>query len=203
MSWHRVNTGQPIKMKTKIISGTLKIVCLVILFPASNLLYAQKKMMVDNGKINFTSDAPLEIIKATSDQMKMVIDPATNQLGLVVPIISFKGFNGKLQRDHFNEKYMESDKYPNASFKGKIIEKVDFAKDGVYEVRVKGDLEVHGQKQTRIIKGKIAIKNGLVTIATDFTIPLSDYNISVPSIIREKIASEIAVNVFAMVNRVE
>jgi polyisoprenoid-binding protein YceI len=159
--------------------------------------------MLDNGKINFTSNAPLEIIKATSDQMRMVIDPSTNQIGLIVSILSFKGFNGKLQRDHFNEKYMESDKYPNASFNGKIIEKVDFSKDGVYEVRVKGELEIHGQKQTRIIKGKIAIKNGITSIATDFTIPLSDYNISVPSIISEKIASEIQVNVYALVTRVE
>ena len=106
-----------------------------------------------------------------------------------------------MQRDHFNEKYMESDKYPNASFKGKIIEKVDFFTDGVYEVRAKGDLEIHGQKQTRIIKSKITIKNGIISIETDFTVLLSDYNIAVPGIIREKIASEIDVRVYASVAR--
>ena len=167
------------------------------------MLYAQKKIVVNKGKINFTSDAPLEVIKATSDQMKMIIDPSTNQFALLVSISSFKGFNGRLQRDHFNEKYMESDKYPNATFKGKIIEKVDFFSDGVYEVRAKGDLEIHGQKQIRIIKCKILIKDSVITMETDFIIPLSDYNISVPSIINEKIASQIEVSVYASLTTVE
>jgi polyisoprenoid-binding protein YceI len=92
---------------------------------------------------------------------------------------------------------MESDRYPNAGFTGKIIEKVDFSADGIYEVRAKGDLEIHGQKQTRIIKSKIIVKNGIINIETDFTIPISDYNISVPSIIGEKIASQIDVSVSA------
>ena len=180
-----------------------KLVCLIIILSGSNLLFAQKKIMIDNGKINFTSDAPLELIKAASEQMKMVIDPSTNQVGLVVPIQSFQGFNGRLQREHFNDKYMESDKFPNATFQGKIIEKVDFSKDGVTEVRVKGDLSVHGLSQTRIIKGVITVKNGIVSIASDFKIPLSDHNISVPSIISEKIASEIQVNVYALASRAE
>jgi hypothetical protein len=184
-------------MKTRITAHAKNLICFIFIFSFSIIVYAQKKIIVNKGKINFTSNAPLEIIKATSDKMNMVIDLSTNQFAFSVPVCSFKGFNSELQREHFNEKYMESDKYPNASFEGKIIEKVDFLTDGVSEVRAKGELEIHGQKQTRIIKSKIIVKNGIINIETDFIIPISDYNISVPSIIGEKIASQIDVNVSA------
>jgi hypothetical protein len=192
-----------LKMRTKITTQAKSLICFIFIFSFSTILYGQKKIMVNKGKINFFSNAPLEVIKASSDQMKVVIDPATNQFAFSVPIVSFKGFNSGLQREHFNEKYMESDKYPNASFSGKIIEKIDFFTDGIYEVRAKGDLEIHGQKQTRIIKSKITVKNSIISIETDFIIPLSDYNISVPNIISEKIASEIDVSVYASVSQKE
>ena len=96
---------------------------------------------------------------------------------------------------------MESEKYPTATFKGKIIDDVDFSKDGTYDVRVKGELEVHGKAQTRIIKSKITIKNGKVNIDAKFTIPLVDHNISIPSIVSEKIATEIEVSINAVMSR--
>ena len=118
---------------------------------------------------------------------------ATNQFAFSVDVKSFKGFNSALQREHFNEKYMESEKFPKASFSGKIIEHVDFSKDGTYDVRAKGDLDIHGVKQTRIIKGKITIHNGSLQVNAQFTVPLSDHNISIPSIVSQKIATEIQV----------
>ncbi|HEX6225834.1 MAG TPA: YceI family protein, partial [Chryseolinea sp.] len=90
-------------------------------------------------------------------------------------------------------KYMESDKFPKASFSGKIIEQVDFSKDGSYDIRAKGDLDIHGIKQMRIIKGKIIISNGSLHVSARFTVPLSDHNISIPSIVSQKIATEIQV----------
>ena len=88
---------------------------------------------------------------------------------------------------------MESDKFPKASFSGKIIEHVDFSKDGIYDIRAKGDLDIHGVKQTRIIKGKITVHNGSLLVNAQFTVPLSDHNISIPSIVSQKIATEIQV----------
>lgn len=175
--------------------------CLTFIFLLSFTAYAQQKLRVEKGKISFVSNAPLEVIKASSDKLDGIIDVSTNQFAFLVQVLSFKGFNGELQREHFNEKYMESDKYPTASFKGKIIDDVDFSKDGTYEVRVKGDLDVHGKIQTRIIKGKIIVKNGKVTIDTMFTIPLVDHNISIPSIVSEKIATEIEVNINASMSQ--
>src|SRR4051812_5389651 len=175
--------------------------CFIILSTFSNKAKGQGKIYIDKAKVSFTSNAPLEIIKASSDQMRIIIDPVTNQVALTVPITSFKGFNSGLQREHFNEKYMESEKFPAATFKGKIIEKVDFTMDGTYDVRVKGDLEIHGQKQSRIIKSKIVLKNKIINVSTEFIVPLADHNISVPKIISEKIATEIDVTVVAVANQ--
>jgi hypothetical protein len=176
------------------------LVCLIFLL-SSCLVQAQQKFHVEKGKISFISNAPLEIIKASSDKLDGIIDVSSNQFAFLVQILSFKGFNGELQLEHFNEKYMESDKYPTASFKGKIIDAVDFSKDGEYDVRVKGDLDVHGKTQTRIIKSKIIVKGGKITIETKFTIPLVDHNISIPSIVSEKIATEIEVNINASMSQ--
>ena len=168
--------------------------CLFILLLFSFSLSAQQKLRIEKGKINFASNAPLEIIKASSDKVDGIIDPSNKQFAFLVQISSFHGFNSELQREHFNEKYMESEKFPTASFKGKIIDEVDFSKDGTYEVRVKGDLDIHGKTQIRIIKVKISVSGGKVSIDTKFAVPLIDHNISIPSIVSQKIATEIEVS---------
>jgi hypothetical protein len=157
----------------------------------------QKRFSTTNGDISFMSNAELELIKASSRQMQGLIDQLTNQFAFTVDIKTFKGFNSELQREHFNEKYLESETYPKGKFFGKIIESIDFTVDGNYEVRAKGELEIHGVKQTRIIKAKILTKNGSLKVQAHFTIPLSDHNIEVPSIVRQKIATEIEVDVLA------
>jgi hypothetical protein len=156
-------------------------------------LSAQKKYSTQSAALDFTSEAELELIKAASEATRGLIDPTTNQFAFSVDVKSFRGFNSALQREHFNEKYMESDKYPKASFSGKIIEHVDYSKDGTYDIRAKGDLDIHGVKQTRIIKGKITIHGGSMQVNAQFTVPLSDHNISIPSIVSQKIATEIQV----------
>jgi polyisoprenoid-binding protein YceI len=156
-------------------------------------LFAQTKYSTQKAALDFTSEAELELIKAASGEARGLIDPGTHQFAFSVDIKSFKGFNNALQREHFIEKYMESEKFPKASFSGKIIEHVDFSKDGSYEVRAKGDLDIHGVKQMRIIKGKITIHNGAVQVNAQFTVPLADHNISIPTIVSQKIATEIQV----------
>lgn len=153
----------------------------------------QNKYTIQKASLEFTSEAELELIKAASLETRGVIDPATNQFAFSVDVTTFKGFNSALQREHFNEKYMESEKFPKASFSGKIIEQIDFSKNGTYEVRAKGDLDVHGVKQTRIIRGKISINNRTIQVNAQFTIPLSDHNISIPTIVSQKIATQIQV----------
>ena len=150
---------------------------------------------ISKGNIIFSSDAPLELIKAASNELKGVIETEKKQFLFSVKVSSFKGFNSGFQKDHFNENYLESDKYPNATFSGKIIEDVDFTKDNILTVRAKGILTVHGVPKERIIKSDMTIKNGAIFIKANFTVLLADHNIPIPKVVHEKLASEIKVEV--------
>ena len=166
----------------------------LLLFTAlSGPLCAQRKLQVQKGEMAFTSNAELELIRATSSKVQGLIDPASKQFAFTVDVKTFQGFNSELQREHFNEKYMESEMFPKARFSGKIIEPVDFSVDESYDVRAKGELDIHGQKQTRIIKTKVTVRNGMVYLESTFFVPLSDHNISIPSIVSQKIATEIEI----------
>ena len=150
-----------------------------------------------SGRIDFRSDAPLEIIRASSNDLLGVLDISKNNFSFKVVIRSFEGFNSPLQKEHFNENYLESDKYAEASFKGKIIEDADLTVDGTYEVRAKGNLTIHNVMQERIIKCAVTVKNKIITIHSNFTILLSDHNIPIPKVVYQKLANEIKVEVTA------
>lgn len=151
----------------------------------------------ENGKVGFKSNAPLEVIQAKSNKLRGAIDTAKQTFAWTVEIKTFEGFNSPLQREHFNENYMESKKYPKASFSGKIIESVDFQKEGTYSVRAKGKLNIHGVEQERIIKSRLEIKGKMIRVQAEFTVPLTDHNITIPKVVYQKIAEEIAVTVDA------
>ncbi len=150
-----------------------------------------------NGKIQFKSDALLEIIEAKTDKLRGAINVENRTFAFTVPVQSFKGFNSALQQIHFNENYLESDVFANATFVGKIIENIDFTKDGNYTVRAKGKLTIHGIEQERIIKSILVIKNGNLDIESAFTVLLQEHNILIPKIISQKIAEEIFVRIEA------
>lgn len=156
----------------------------------------------NTGTISFTSDAPLELIKASSEDLQGVIDPATNSFAFAVKVNTLKGFNSALQMEHFNENYLESAKFPKATFSGKIIEQIDFSVDGTYVVRAKGKLKIHGIEQVRIIKGKIKISGNEISVKTDFFVPLADHDITIPKIVNKKIATEIEVFIDAVLTKV-
>ncbi len=147
------------------------------------------------GTITFTSDAPLELIRANSDQLKGWVNAETKQFSFNINIRSFKGFKIYTQQKHFNENYLESDKYPQASFEGKIIEDIDLHRDGFYSIRAKGNLSIHGVVQERIIKCNLTIKNGMVNVKSNFIVLLADHNIAIPKVVSLKLASDIKVEV--------
>jgi hypothetical protein len=93
---------------------------------------------------------------------------------------------------------METDKYPYASFSGKIIEDVDLSVDGDYELRAKGNLLIHNVSQERIIKAAVNVKKNVITVNGDFTVLLSDHNIPIPKVVYQKLANEIKVEVNAI-----
>jgi polyisoprenoid-binding protein YceI len=169
----------------------------VSIFP----LDAQNKFTSTSGEIKFASRAQLELIQASSSKLQGILDPVTNQFAFLVNVQSFMGFNSDLQRKHFNENYIESEKFPDARFSGKIIEQINYSQDGTSEVRAKGELDIHGQKQTRIIKAKVTIKGNQLIIEAHFVVPLSDHSITIPKIVSQKIATEIEVDMNSTLSR--
>ena len=99
--------------------------------------------------------------------------------------------------EHYNEKYMESDKYPKITFKGKIkdLSKVNFSKDGVYQVIVDGDLSLHGVTKTISEPGTIEVKGSEINAKSNFSVVPEDYKIEIPGLVREKIAKTIPITV--------
>ncbi|MES2849169.1 MAG: YceI family protein [Bacteroidota bacterium] len=152
---------------------------------------------VNTGTIAFRSDAPLELIKASSNELAGLFDTGTKKFAFRIKVSSFEGFNTALQKEHFNENYMESNKFSSASFDGKVIEDIDYSKSGMYNVRAKGNLNVHGVIQERIIKVDLVIKEKSISVKSNFSVLLADHGIPIPKVVHEKLASEIIVEVKA------
>jgi len=156
-------------------------------------VYSQGKFEIASGKIDFTSNAPLELINASSEKTIGVIDSKTKQFAFIVSTGSFKGFNSELQRQHFNEKYLETEKYYQSTFSGSIIDSINFYVDGVYKVQAKGTLLIHGKKQPRTIPATVTVLKGQITVQSEFKVLLVDHDIAVPKIVNQKVATEILV----------
>lgn len=170
---------------------------IALLYFSGSVVAVGQALRCERGKVFMRSEAPLEIIQAQSQQLRGLIDTTTRQFAWSVRIRSFEGFNSPLQREHFNEDYMESEKYPEATFSGRIIEAIEWQKNGVYEVRAKGRLNIHGVEQERIIRGTLEIQERRVRIRAQFSVLLADHNIAIPRAVFQKIAEEIQVIVEA------
>ncbi|MDP9048413.1 MAG: YceI family protein [Bacteroidota bacterium] len=149
-----------------------------------------------NARISLYSSAPIEDIKAVSTAGASVYDGSSDELDFSVPIRSFQ-FDKSLMQEHFNADYMESDKFSRATFKGKIQEHIDVTKDGSYPVKVSGTLSVHGVTQNRTIPGTISIRNGVISMRSEFMVKCADHHIDIPQIVFHHIAEEIKINVSA------
>lgn len=138
----------------------------------------------------------MENISADNNQVLSVLNIPTGDLQFSLLIKSFH-FKKSLMETHFNEDYMESDKFPKASFKGKInnLSKVNFAADGTYSVEVSGDLTMHGITNKTTTSGTITVKSGVITAAANFKVKLADYKISIPKIVKDNIAEIVDVKV--------
>ncbi len=155
---------------------------------------AQSLFEMNGGVIKFESIALLENITATSNQAKGIVNITQNTFALSVEINSFKGFNSELQKEHFNENYLESDIYKKSTFTGKLIDKFDPTK-ATQTIRSKGQLEIHGVKQERIISVTLVKSGNNYTLSADFNVLLEDFGISVPRIVNQKIAEIIFVTI--------
>ena len=163
-----------------------------------NLMFAvnAQKYMTRNGYIGFYSHTPLEDIKADNNQVAGVLDISTGDMVFQVLIKSFH-FERALMEEHFNENYMESEKFPKATFKGKItnLSSVNFSKDGSYDVTVDGDLTIRDATNKINTKGTIEVVSGGINAISKFNISPEDYKINIPGVVRDKIAKNLEVTV--------
>ncbi len=171
-----------------------KILFTLLLLAGCHALQAQKVYQTKAGKIKFYSAALLENIEAVNNQVDSKL--ATNGQMVFMALIKGFRFENATMQEHFNENYMESDKYPKASFQGKIsnLADVNFEKDGIYKTTVAGTLEIHGTKQNVTATGTLEVKAGKVSAKSVFKIKLADYNIK-GTLIGDKIAKEIEITV--------
>jgi hypothetical protein len=170
----------------------------VIVLSLSFAARGQDLYVVSKGTIKFHSRAPKELIHANSDNMKGFFDADKKTFAFKIDMLSFGGFNSSLQKEHFNESYMESPRYPQATFSGKVIEDVDLRYDGEYNVRAKGKLVIHGIEQERIINSKIIVDGDKITIRASFLVVLADHSIKIPRVVYDKLAPDINVDVNAV-----
>jgi len=155
-----------------------------------------QKYMTKAGTIKFNSETPLEKIEAVNRQVNSALDFSTGNFVFKVLIRGFE-FEKALMQEHFNENYMESEKFPNSTFNGRItnIKDVNIGKDGVYKVIVEGDMSMHGVTNKIKVNGNIEVKGGKVTGTSTFNVSPKDYNIIIPKAVIKNIAEAIQVDV--------
>lgn len=171
----------------------MKKMILVATVAAISFSASAQKFMTRSGKVTFFSSTPIENIEAFNNEAAAAINTATNDVVFQVPIKSFK-FEKQLMQEHFNESYMESDKFPKAEFKGKMSA-VDLSKDGSYKTTVSGKMTIHGVTKDVQIPGTITVKGGEMTLNAKFMVATADYKINIPSVAAGKIAKQIEVTV--------
>ncbi|HLK31019.1 MAG TPA: YceI family protein [Puia sp.] len=146
------------------------------------------------GFIGFYSKTPLEDIKAENNQVYAAIDASKKNIAFTLLLKSFI-FTKELMQEHFNENYVESDKYPKANFTGSFTGDFVPDKDGAYNVLVKGNLTMHNVTKAIEVPAMLEVKSGKVSGKSEFKLNPEDFNINIPYIVREKITKEIIVRV--------
>lgn len=159
-------------------------------------LNAQDKFFTKTGRISFHSKAPLETIEAQNKAATCVLDAKSGNLQFALLMKGFE-FEKALMQEHFNENYVESHKFPKAEFRGQILnnQDVNYSKDGVYPVKVKGKLTIHGETRDVETAGKIEVKQGRVMADANFSIQLEDYKIEIPKIVKDNISKTVSIAV--------
>ena len=159
---------------------------------------AQDRYFTRSGKVHFYSKTSMENIEALNTKATSVIDLKTGQMEFAVLMKAFE-FEKELMMQHFNENYVESDKYPKSTFKGTVtnIASVNLSKDGIYPVQIKGELTLHGVTKEALADGTMEVKDGKVTGKSNFVVTLANYKIDIPNVVKDKISKTIKIDVTA------
>lgn len=170
----------------------IKIIIPIFLLLGLANSFAQTLFGTSTGEVSFYSDTPLETIEALNKKTGCIINSTSRELAVQMRITDFD-FPNKLMQEHFNENYLESEKYPTASFKGKIKEDVDLSKSGNYAVTAEGTMTMHGVTKAMSVKGTIVTSGNEMKLDFKFPVRTEDFQIEVPSLVVTKIAEVIDV----------
>jgi YceI-like domain len=166
-----------------------KIVLLVATTILSSSMFAQI-YIAKNCEISFFSKTSMKDIDATNKAAKPLLNTATGDLQMKIVMTAFV-FPDAFMQEHFNENYVESEKFPNCIFKGKVNEKIDYTKDGENKATVTGTIDMHGVKKEVTLDGTITVKGTEITMSSKFRIHIADYAIKVPSLYVTTIAEDV------------
>lgn len=158
--------------------------------------FSQSKFFTKSGNISFYSVAEQENIEAHSNRAISIFDKESGAVEFSVLIKSFQ-FEKALMQEHFNENYMESEKFPKATFKGvsEELKKIDFTKDGTYVINLSGNLIIHGETKKITTPMTFIVKKGVISATAEFNVLVKDYNIKIPNVVGKKIAEEILIKI--------
>lgn len=171
----------------------MRIILLFTLLLLSQAGKGQQRFFVDKASVSFFSDGVIEDIAAENNKVTSILDASEGEIAYLMNVKDFQ-FEKKLMQVHFNEKYMESEKYPKASFQGRIIG-LNATATGVQKVKAVGKLTIHGVTRDVEFPGTAEIKNNQLSLKSKFTVKLRDYNIKVPQIVWQNIAQQVEVTV--------
>lgn len=180
-------------MKKIILTSALSFV----FFAGAQSLYKGKE-----SSITFFSETPIENISAVNKNVVLAFKPSSGDLQVLAFNIGFT-FEKPLMQEHFHENYMETEKFPQSKFVGKITETVDLQKDGETPVTASGKLTIHGVTKDVQMKGTIKVKNGKATMESKFPIKVADYGIKVPSLVVKNIAEIVDVTIATTLEKSE
>lgn len=175
----------------------LRKLIILILFTASVNAFGQGKFISKNGYISFYSSTPLEDILGESNEAVSILNAETGEVGFQALMTTFH-FKRALMEEHFNENFIESVKYPKSKFNGKIENfNQEMLKSPVTNITITGQLTVHGVEKTITVPGTIGLENGKLVGTSKFKAIPEDYGITIPALVRDKIAKEFEVTVKA------
>lgn len=150
-------------------------------------------------KVSFFSETPIEDIDARSSECSAALNIKSKEVYATIRIKSF-GFKRELMQEHFNTDYLESDKYPDGSFKGSVIDNIDFTKAGTYKANVSGKLTIHGVGVDRTIPVTITVNGNQITLHSEFMVHIADHKITIPTLVVQHVAEDVKVTVDGTLN---
>jgi len=158
--------------------------------------FCQDRYFTRNGTIEFYSETSVEDIKAINNQASCILDIENGDIAFSVQMKGFQ-FAKALMQEHFNENYVESDKYPAATFKGKILnyDKTKLTSGDDYEVEITGDLSLHGVTKQYTAQGKLKWNENRISGHSVFMAKVADFDIKIPATVINNIAESVRVTV--------